>query len=74
MTNASEQVAQYAERVLPLHSASLGDEYYYQSLPLCVIDAVYSTGVRYARAERCGAERDRAVLELDRSARRAGGG
>jgi hypothetical protein len=26
----------------------LGDEYFYASLPLCVIDAVYSIGVRYA--------------------------
>mgnify|MGYP003466554474 CR=1 FL=1 len=25
----------------------LGDEYFYASLPLCVIDAVYSIGVRY---------------------------
>jgi hypothetical protein len=41
-------VAAYAERVLPLAAASLGDEYYYQSLPLCVIDAVFSIGVRYS--------------------------
>jgi hypothetical protein len=40
-------VAVYAERVLPL-AASLGDEYYYQGLPLCVIDAVFSIGVRYS--------------------------
>jgi hypothetical protein len=41
-------VADYAERVLPLATASLGDEYFYQSLPLCVIDAVFSIGVRYS--------------------------
>ncbi len=30
----------------------LGDEYFYQSLPLCVIDAVYSIGVRYSSTKR----------------------
>jgi len=43
-----EAIAAYAERVLPLAAAHLGDEYFYQSLPLCVIDAVYSIGVRYS--------------------------
>jgi hypothetical protein len=32
---------------LDLQAATLGPEYFYQSLPLCVIDAVYSIGVRY---------------------------
>jgi len=41
-------VAAHAERVLPLATASLGDDYHYQSLPLCVIDAVFSIGVRYS--------------------------
>jgi hypothetical protein len=45
-------VAAHAERVLPLAAAVLGDEYYYQSLPLCVIDAVFSIGVRYAGTRR----------------------
>lgn len=40
-------IATHAKKVLPLASAQLGDEYFYQSLPLCVIDAVYSIGVRY---------------------------
>lgn len=40
-------IAARAEEVLPLTDANLGDEYFYQSLPLCVIDAVYSIGVRY---------------------------
>lgn len=30
-----------------LHSAALPEEYTYSSLPLCVIDAVFSIGVRY---------------------------
>lgn len=41
-------IAAHAEQVLPLATASLGDEYRYQSLPLCVIDAVFSISIRYA--------------------------
>jgi hypothetical protein len=32
---------------LPLKKGVLGNEYFYQSLPQCVIDAVYSIGVKY---------------------------
>ena len=39
-------LATFCEQELTLQSARLG-EYFYQSLPLCVIDAVYSIGVRY---------------------------
>jgi len=35
-----------------LHAATLGPEYSYHSLPLCVIDAVFSIGVRYTNAQR----------------------
>lgn len=45
-------VARYADAELPLGAARLPDEYYYQSLPLCVIDAVYSIGVRYEGVRR----------------------
>jgi len=41
-------VAEYARTVLPLHSAALSEEYRYQSLPLCVLDAVFSIGAKYA--------------------------
>jgi hypothetical protein len=34
-------------KLLPLQSAKLSEEYFYQSLPLCVIDAVFSIGVKY---------------------------
>ncbi len=34
-------------RELQLESAKLGDEYFYQSLPLCVIDTVFSINNRY---------------------------
>ncbi|MGD9646260.1 MAG: hypothetical protein AB7U73_11155 [Pirellulales bacterium] len=40
-------IASYAASVLDLARARLPDEYYYGSLPLCVIDAVYSISVRY---------------------------
>jgi hypothetical protein len=40
-------VAVFCQQHLVLQGARLGDEYFYQSLPLCVIDAVYSIGVRY---------------------------
>jgi hypothetical protein len=46
MTDA-ERVATHATHVLSLTDAKLTDDYYYQHLPLCVIDAVYSIGVRY---------------------------
>jgi hypothetical protein len=40
-------VAASCEKELPLKGAHLPEEYFYQSLPLCVIDAVYSIGVKY---------------------------
>ena len=37
--------------VLPLATASLPDVYYYNSLTLCVLDSVFSIGVRYEGTE-----------------------
>lgn len=42
-----ERVIAHASQVLSLADASLPHEYYYSSLSLCVIDAVYSIGVKY---------------------------
>lgn len=42
-------VATYAQAHLALANAKLSDSYYYQSLPLCVVDAVFSVGVRYGQ-------------------------
>lgn len=42
-----EQIVSYSMEHLPLEEARLSDEYYYQSLPLCAVDAVFSIGVRY---------------------------
>jgi hypothetical protein len=49
-TDLKEKAASLAalcEQELPLQDARLGDEYFYQSPSLCVIDAVYSIGVKY---------------------------
>lgn len=54
MNRDSEQIASYAARTLPLSSAHLGDEFFYQSLPLCVIDAVFSIGVQYKSVQKVG--------------------
>lgn len=45
-------ISSHSKLVLPLHSAHLSDEYRYQSLPLCVIDAVFSIGVKYDSTRR----------------------
>jgi len=42
-----ELLARFCDDRLDLKTAGLNDEYFYQSLPLCVIDSVYSIGVRY---------------------------
>lgn len=54
MSQTSDQTRIFNEcnRVLPLGTASLSAEYYYDSLPQCVIDAVYSIGVRYTSTRR----------------------
>ncbi|QDP41953.1 hypothetical protein [Radiobacillus deserti] len=43
----SQKIAEFCETVLNLKQVKLPDEYYYSSLPLCVIDSVFSIGVRY---------------------------
>jgi len=42
-----EIIARYCEVHLNLQNAELGEEYYYHSLPFCIIDAVYSLSARY---------------------------
>lgn len=49
-TNA-QKLAIYAEKHLCLQTAQLSRAYYYQSLPFCIIDAVFSLGVRYGQVE-----------------------
>ncbi len=47
LTDDGRRVAQSALTLLPLDGAALDREYHYNSLSLCVIDAVFSIGVRY---------------------------
>ncbi len=47
-----KKLADHCEAVLALRRAYLSDEYFYQNLPLCVIDAVYSVGAKYAGTHR----------------------
>lgn len=44
-------VAAIRAKIPDLHTAKLGPEYSYHSLPLCVIDAVFSIGVRYVNVQ-----------------------
>lgn len=48
----TSRLAEYCNLVLDLKNAHLGDEHFYQSLPLCVIDAVYSIGVNFEGTRR----------------------
>ena len=41
----------YCRTHLEFTNLQLDQAYFYQSLPLCVIDAVYSIGVRYSATE-----------------------
>lgn len=47
MQDTLEQLCCYCEEHLNLTDAQLSESYSYDSLPLCVIDAVFSIGVRY---------------------------
>lgn len=47
-----ETLVLYSRKTLDLQAAKLTDDYYYASLPLCVIDAVFSIGVRYESVQR----------------------
>lgn len=44
-------LAEACKRQLPLAHTTLSQSYYYDSLPLCVIDAVFSIGVRYTSVQ-----------------------
>lgn len=43
----AQVIADYCDTNLKLSGAELSPEYYYNSLPLCLIDAIFSIGVRY---------------------------
>jgi hypothetical protein len=43
-----ERIAQYRKVHLNLQNAELSEEYYYRSLPFCIIAAVFSLAARYS--------------------------
>ena len=45
-----EKIKKTCEEKLCLSKTELGKEYYYNSIVLCLIDAVFSIGVRYSCA------------------------
>ncbi len=45
------KLAEYCEANLDISSVELGDEYGYPSVPLCVIDAVFSIGANYVATQ-----------------------
>lgn len=47
-----KKLAKRADSKLNLAAARLSDEFYYQSLPLCVLDAVFSINARYEGVRR----------------------
>ncbi|MEG0597556.1 MAG: nucleoside triphosphate pyrophosphohydrolase [Oscillospiraceae bacterium] len=47
MKMQAARLAESCERLFALDTVKLSESYYYASLPLCVIDAVFSIGVRY---------------------------
>jgi hypothetical protein len=47
-----QKLANYCRKVLNLKEARLSPEYFCQSLPLCIIDAVFSLGVKYEGTRR----------------------
>ena len=47
-TKDVKQLVAHCRRTLPLSETILSKEYFYWSLPLCVIDAVFSIGIRYS--------------------------
>jgi hypothetical protein len=47
MQSEVKTLAQCLAAIPGLESVALGDEFYYASLPLCILDAVFSIGIRY---------------------------
>ena len=46
-----QKICQSCKEVLHLDTCVLSDSYYYDSLPLCVIDSVFSIGVKYTSTQ-----------------------
>lgn len=48
MLEEIQRIAEYCKKNLDLSNAKLSDEYYYNSLPFCVMDSIFSIGVNYS--------------------------
>lgn len=48
MKDNIQKFCTYCDDILDLAAASLSNSYYYDSLPQCIIDAVFSIGVKYS--------------------------
>ncbi len=46
-TSLIEKVTEYCLKTIDLSDVKLNNEYYYSCLPLCVVDSVFSIGVKY---------------------------
>ena len=51
MKTEAQIISDFCEDRLPLATARLPEEYYYQSLSFCVIDAIFSINARYASVQ-----------------------
>ncbi len=52
MSNDAKSITIHARTKLSLASAKLSQAYYYQSLPFCIIDSIFSLGVKYGQVEK----------------------
>lgn len=47
----SNEISKYCINKLDLNNTKLSNEYYYSSLPLCIIDAVFSISIKYTTTQ-----------------------
>lgn len=47
MNDEVKKIVEYCQKHLNLSNATLPDEYFYNSLPFCVIDSIFSIGANY---------------------------
>jgi len=47
----SNEISKYCINKLDLNNTKLSNEYYYSSLPLCVVDAIFSISIKYTTTQ-----------------------
>ncbi len=45
--NEIKQLSDFCKKTFNLNESKLSDEYFYNSFSFCIIDAIFSIGVRY---------------------------